>query len=336
MSDPSTTDRIDPQIHQGLRNLHALTGPGGLINFAIPRQRELYEEMNRAALAALPPNDRVQYEDLAVPGPADGPEVNVRVYRPTERTDTAPLPGILYIHGGGMITGSILTDHRQVLPLVEAIDAVVVSVEYRLAPEHPDPAPVEDCYAALLWMSRNASALGVDPGRLALYGGSAGGGLAAGVALLARDRGGPHLAFQMLPYPMLDDRNTTPSSHEITDIGIWDRAANLQGWQSLLGDRLGTDHVSVYAAPARADDLSGLPPTYLDVGDLDLFRDEDIAYASRLMQAGVPVELHVYPGGIHAGELLAPDAELSARITHYRMTALNRALNPSPAAGGRL
>ncbi|WP_079087443.1 alpha/beta hydrolase fold domain-containing protein [Streptomyces scabiei] len=138
------------------------------------------------------------------------------------------------------ITGSVLTDHRQVLPLAEAVDAVVVSVEYRLAPEHPDPAPVEDRYAALLWMSRNASALGIDPGRLALYGGSAGGGLAAGVALLARDRGGPHLAFQMLPYPMLDDRNTTPSSHEITDIGIWDRAANLQGWQSLLGDRLGS------------------------------------------------------------------------------------------------
>ncbi|MFG2623975.1 alpha/beta hydrolase [Streptomyces sp. NPDC048473] len=333
MSDPSMTDRIDPQVHQGLQGLHALTGPGGLINFDIPRQRELYEEMNRAALAALPPNDRVQYEDRTVPGPADGPEVNVRIYRPTTSTDTGTgtnaLPGILYIHGGGMITGSIRTDHRQVLPLVEAVNAVVVSVEYRLAPEHPDPAPVEDCYAALLWMSRNASELGVDPGRLALYGGSAGGGLAAGVALLARDRGGPHLAFQMLPYPMLDDRNTTPSSHEITDIGIWDRAANLQGWQSLLGNRLGTDHVSPYAAPARAEDLSGLPPTYLDVGDLDLFRDEDITYANRLMQSGVPVELHVYPGGIHASELLAPDAELSTRITHYRTTALNRALNRS-------
>lgn len=336
MSDPSMTDRIDPQIRQGLQGLHALTGRGGLINFDIPRQRELYEEMNRAALAALPPNDRVRYEDLAVPGPADGPDVSVRIYRPAGSTDNDTLPGILYIHGGGMITGSIRTDHRQVLPLVEAVNAVVVSVEYRLAPEHPGPAPVEDCYAALLWMSRNASALGVDPGRLALYGGSAGGGLAAGVALLARDRGGPQLAFQMLPYPMLDDRNTTHSSHEITDIGIWDRAANVQGWQSLLGDRVGTDHVSPYAAPARAEYLSGLPPTYLDVGDLDLFRDEDIAYANRLMQAGVPVELHVYPGGIHAGELLAPDAELSTRITDYRMTALNRALNPSPAPGGQL
>ncbi|GAA3485665.1 hypothetical protein GCM10018966_101980 [Streptomyces yanii] len=182
-------------------------------------------------------------------------------------------------------------------------------------------------------MSGKASTLGIDPSRLALYGGSAGGGLAAGVALLARDRGTPPLAFQMLPYPMLDDRNITLSSHEITDIGIWDRAANLQGWQALLGDRAGTDRVSPYAAPARTDDLSGLPPAYLDVGELDLFRDENIAYANRLMQAGVPVELHVYPGGIHAGELLAPDAELSTRITDYRMNALARALNTPPTPG---
>ncbi|OKI43507.1 hypothetical protein A6A29_07465 [Streptomyces sp. TSRI0281] len=329
------THRIDPQVRLGLDALHELTGPGGLVDFDIPRQRELYEEMNRAALAALPPNDRVEYEDLTVPGPAGGPDVAVRVYRPAGTKGTGLLPGILYIHGGGMITGSVRTDHRQVLPLVEALDSVVVSVEYRLAPEHPDPAPVEDCYAALLWMSGEAAALGIDPGRLALFGGSAGGGLAAGVSLLARDRGTPPLAFQMLPYPMLDDRNTTPSSHEITDIGIWDRAANLQGWQALLGDRAGTDRVSPYAAPARTDDLSGLPPTYLDVGELDLFRDENIAYAHRLMQAGVPVELHVYPGGIHAGELLAPDAELSTRITDYRMSALRRALNTPPTPSTR-
>ncbi|MGY3684367.1 alpha/beta hydrolase [Streptomyces sp. TE33382] len=330
MSEPSITRRIDPQVHQGLNALHELTGPRGLVGFTIPRQRELYEEMNRAALAALPPNDRVEFEDLTVPGPAGAPDAAVRVYRPTGTRGTGPLPGILYIHGGGMITGSIATDHRQVLPLVEAIGAVVVSVEYRLAPEHPHPAPVEDCYAALLWMSGEASALGIDPGRLALYGGSAGGGLAAGVALLARDRGTPPLAFQMIPYPMLDDRNTTPSSHEITGIGIWDRAANLQGWQSLLGERAGSDEVDAYAAPARAEDLSGLPPTFLDVGELDLFRDENITFANRLMQAGVPVELHVYPGGIHAGELLAPDAELSARIVGYRTDALARALNTPP------
>ncbi|WP_330434061.1 alpha/beta hydrolase [Streptomyces sp. NBC_00825] len=333
MSDSSITDRIDPQVRQGLKALHELTGPGGLVDFDIPRQRELYEEMNRAALAALPPNDRVEYEDLTVPGPADGPDVAVRVYRPAGSEGAGLLPGILYIHGGGMITGSIRTDHRQVLPLVEAVDAVVVSVEYRLAPEHPHPAPVEDCYAALLWMSGRASELGIDPDRLALYGGSAGGGLAAGVALLARDRGTPRLAFQMLPYPMLDDRNITPSSQEITDIGIWDRAANLQGWQALLGERAGTGRVDPYAAPARADDLSGLPPAYLDVGELDLFRDENIAYANRLMQAGVPVELHVYPGGIHAGELLARDAELSTRINGYRVDALDRALNTRPAPG---
>ncbi|MFF1903519.1 alpha/beta hydrolase [Kitasatospora sp. NPDC058218] len=332
VADPA--DRIDPEVREGLAGLHTLTGPRGLVAFDIPRQRELYEEMNRAALAALPPNDRVQYEDRTVPGPAGSPDVAVRVYRPTGSgtgEGGAGRPGILYIHGGGMITGSVRTDHRQVLPLVEAVDAVVVSVDYRLAPEHPHPAPVEDCYAALCWMADHAADLGIDPARLALYGGSAGGGLATGVALLARDRGTPGVAFQMLPYPMLDDRNTTPSSHEITDIGIWDRVANLQGWQSLLGDRAGTEDVSPYAAPARARDLRGLPPTFLDVGDLDLFRDEDIAFANRLMQAGVPVELHVYPGGIHASELLAPDAELSTRITGYRTAALRRALNPTSA-----
>ncbi|GAA3485666.1 hypothetical protein GCM10018966_101990 [Streptomyces yanii] len=142
MSDFSITGRIDPQVRHGLNALHELTGPGGLVNFDIPRQRELYEEMNRAALAALPPNDRVEYEDLTAPGPADGPDVAVRVYRPAGTKGAGPLPGVLYIHGGGMITGSIQTDHRQVLPLVEAVNAVVVSVEYRLAPEHPHPAPV--------------------------------------------------------------------------------------------------------------------------------------------------------------------------------------------------
>ncbi|WP_059008913.1 alpha/beta hydrolase [Streptomyces specialis] len=327
-TDPGVTGRIDPDVREGLKALHALTGPGGLVNHAIPRQRELYEEMNRAALAAQPPDDRVEHEDLTVPGPPGAPAVAVRVYRPAGSAGGDPLPGILYIHGGGMITGSVDTDHRQVLPLVTGVHAVVVSVGYRLAPEHPDPAPVEDCYAAFVWLAREAGRLGVDPRRLALYGGSAGGGLAAGVALLARDRGTPGAAFVMLPYPMLDDRNTTPSSHQITDVGIWDRAANLQGWRALLGDRAGTADVSPYAAPARAEDLRGLPPTYLDVGDLDLFRDEDIDFAARLARAGVPVELHVYPGGVHASELLAPGSELGTRVTGYRLAALNRALNP--------
>jgi len=194
-----------------------------------------------------------------------------------------------------------------------------------LAPENPHPAPVEDCYAGLVWTTVHAGELGIDATRLAVGGGSAGGGLAAGTALLARDRGGPALCYQMLIYPMLDDRNTTPSSYEITDVGIWDRATNLNGWQALLGDQAGTEGVSPYAAPARATDLAGLPAAYLDVGTADLFRDEDIDYAQRLMQAGVPVELHVYPGAYHAFEF-ALKARLTQTAHSLRMAALKQAL----------
>jgi acetyl esterase/lipase len=171
-------------------------------------------------------------------------------------------------------------------------------------------------------MARNARELGFDPRRLAVYGGSAGGGLTIAVTLLSRDRGFPAIAFQMPIYPMIDDRNETPSSHEITDVGIWDRAGNIEAWAWYLGD----GKPDQYAAPARADDLSGLPPAFIDVGTVDLFRDEDIAFAARLMQAGVPTELHVYPGAYHASEALAPDAPLSRRIWERRIDALRRAL----------
>jgi acetyl esterase/lipase len=204
--------------------------------------------------------------------------------------------------------------------------AVVVSVEYRLAPEHPHPAPVEDCYAGLVWMTENAGELGVDPDRIAIYGGSAGGGLAAGTALLARERGGPKLCFQMLIYPMIDDRNETPSSNEIVDLGVWDKSSNIEGWAAYLGDRVGTDQVDSAAAPARETDLSGLPPAYIDVGELDAFRDEDIAFANRLMHAGVACELHVYPGALHASELFAGEAALGKRVIGWRLDAMRRAL----------
>ena len=199
---------------------------------------------------------------------------------------------------------------------------MVVSVEYRLAPEHPYPAPVEDCYAGLVWMARHASELRFDPERLAVYGGSAGGGLTIATSMLARDRGFPALRFQMPIYPMIDDRNETPSSHEITDIGLWDRAGNIEAWKWYLGD----GKPDQYAAPARAEDLTGLPPTFIDVGTVDLFRDEDITFAMRLMQAGVPTELHVNPGAYHAAEVFAPECELSGVIWARRIKALRRAL----------
>jgi acetyl esterase/lipase len=202
------------------------------------------------------------------------------------------------------------------------LGAVVVSTGYRKAPENPHPAPVQDCYAALLWVGENVSALGIDADRLAIYGGSAGGNLCIATAMMARDHGGPRLALIMAPYPMVDHRNTTPSSHEITDVGLWDRDGNIEAWASFLGDNEPDD----YATPLHADNLAGLPPTFIDVGTVDLFRDEDIALVERLVHSAVPTEFHLYPGAYHASEVFAPTAELSQRIWATRFAALKRAL----------
>lgn len=314
----SRRDLIDPESRVALDALLEAM-PGGLNAIPDIVQRRAAMEGLKAALD-IPENPNVAKEDRTIPGPEGEPDITVRIYRPVNASGT--LPGIYYIHGGGMIIGSIESEDPTATMLCDQVGAVVVSVGYRLAPEHPHPAPVEDCYAGLKWMAANAAELGIDPRRLAIYGGSAGGGLTLGTALLARDRGGPELAFMMPIYPMIDDRNETPSSHEITDIGVWDRAGNIEAWAWYLGGK----EADQYAAPARAEDLSGLPPAYIDVGTVDLFRDEDIAFAQRLMQAGIPTELHVHPGSYHASEVLAPQAALSQRIWATRIAALRRAL----------
>jgi acetyl esterase/lipase len=211
---------------------------------------------------------------------------------------------------------------------VSEIGAVAVSVEYRLAPEHPHPAPVDDCYAGLVWTSKHADELGIDPSRLIIAGASAGGGLAAGTALMARDRGGPALSHQILMCPMLDDRGVTPSSQELDGEGVWDRTSNLTGWTALLGDARGGPDVSPYAAPARAQDLTGLPPAFIDVGSVETFRDEDIDYAARLSRAGVSVEFHVWPGGFHGFDMIAPQSALGQIARATRLAYLRRALAP--------
>ncbi|GAA2879772.1 alpha/beta hydrolase [Streptosporangium fragile] len=278
----------------------------------------------RAAMAPLVADERVTIEDRTVPGPEGDPDIRLRIYRPAGQEE--PVPGLYWIHGGGMIFGEVEMEDPRLIDYVVQVGCVIVSVEYRLAPEHPDPAPVEDCYAGLVWTAKNAAELGIDPDRLAVGGLSAGGGLAAGTVLLARDRGGPALAFQLLICPMLDDRNATPSSHEFTDAVVWPRAANLLGWTALLGDRRGGDDVSPYAAPARATDLSGLPPAYIDVGELEVFRDECVDYALRLVRAGVSTEFHLYPGAFHGFDGLLPQAEISRRAAAERVVALRRAL----------
>jgi acetyl esterase/lipase len=316
----SRRELIDPESRLPLDQL-AEVMPGGFnaIPDIVTRREAAFAMMTAVP---VPPNPNVTHEDRVVPGPEGAPDITVRVYRPVSAPAGTPLPGIYFIHGGGMILGNVEAENYSAEQVCEQVGAVLVSVEYRLAPEHPHPAPAQDCYAGLVWMARNASELGFDPARLAVYGGSAGGGLTIATTLLARDRGFPAICFQMPIYPMIDDTNETASSHEITDVGFWDRDANIEAWKWYLGD----GKPDQYAAPARATDLSGLPPTFIDVGTVDLFRDEDIAFAVRLMQAGVPTELHVSPGAYHASEWLAPEAELSKRILARRYAALRRAL----------
>ncbi|MEV4017140.1 alpha/beta hydrolase [Nonomuraea angiospora] len=289
-----------------------------------PEELPEHRAQINAFLAAAPPADTdVVIEDRHVPGPDGAPDVRVRIYRPAGGGEGRP--GLYWIHGGGMIIGTPEIDEAMMIGYVEELGCVAVSVDYRLAPENPHPAPVEDCYAGLVWTAKAAGELGIDPARIVVGGASAGGGLAAATVLLARDRGGPDVAFQLLVCPMLDDRNITPSSHEFSEAVVWDRSANLFGWTALLGDRIGTDDVPPYAAPARATDLAGLPPAFIDVGELEVFRDEDVDYALRLSQAGVSTELHLYPGAFHGFDGMVPDAELSKRARAARLAALKRA-----------
>jgi len=232
--------------------------------------------------------------------------------------------GVYYTHGGGMFMGNRFFAADQLAGWVDSLGVTVVTVEYRLAPEHPDPAPVEDCYAGLVWMAKNATELGIDPERIVICGESAGGGLAVGTALLARDRGGPELAGQMLIYQMLDDRNVTFSTEQFDGVGLWDRTSNATGWTALLGERRGTDAVSCYAAPARAEDLSGLPPAFIDVSSTESFRDEAVAYADMLWKAGVQAELHVWPGVPHGFDIFVPDAQISVAARGARTAWLQR------------
>jgi acetyl esterase/lipase len=262
-------------------------------------------------------------QDVTVPGHL-GDDIVVSVVKSREHRGLGP--GIYHTHGGGMVSGDRFSALAQVLPWVIEHDAVLVTVEYRLAPEFPDPYPVEDCYAGLLWTAEHAAGLGIDTDRLIIAGQSAGGGLAAGVALMARDRRGPALAGQVLIYPMLDDRNRTVSSAQMEGVGVWDRDSNVMGWTALLGERCGTDRVSVYAAPARATDLGGLPPAFIDCGSAEVFRDEDVAYATALWQAGVQAELHVWPGGFHGFDLTAPHTALAHAMTSARNAWVARLL----------
>lgn len=222
-----------------------------------------------------------------------------------------------------MILGSVVSFAMAIHNTVAATGVPMLSIEYRYAPEHPYPTPQEDCYTGLLWLQSHAAELNVDPARIGVMGESAGGGLAAGLALMARDRKlDPPLAKQVLIYPMIDDRNVS-GDEAMLPFCIWSYEDNVTGWSALLGkDTVGTEKVAKYAAPARETDLSGLPPSYVEVGELDIFRDEDLEYARRLAAAKVSTEFHLHPGAPHAFEVMAPNADVVKRALADRVRAM--------------
>ncbi|MCS6886670.1 alpha/beta hydrolase [Chloroflexus sp.] len=315
----STRHLVDPE----LLPLLEVFPPIVLDREQLPQIRAGMEQMRAQLAAAVPEFPNVTVTEYRVPGPPDAPDVRVLVYRPSEAVPS--LPALLWIHGGGYVLGSAEQDDAQLKTFVSELNCLVASVDYRLAPETPHPGPVEDCYAALKWLHANAETLGVDRQRIAIGGASAGGGLAAGLALLARDRGEVPVSFQLLIYPMLDDRTAVLADpHPFTGEFIWNHAANHFGWSALLGQPPGSPDVSPYAAAARAENLAGLPATFINTGALDLFLEEDIEYARRLTRAGVPTELHVYPGAYH-GFNLVPTARVSQAFQRDILNALRRA-----------
>lgn len=305
-------NRVAPELREALENAPQLTLPEDLesarnIPFMPPYQSEHIRITNRTISGF-------------------NEEISVKIYEPLHRSENL-LPAVLWIHGGGYVLGHPDFDDRLCERFVLEVNCVVVSVDYRLAPEHPYPAAVEDCFATLIWLANTNNNLNIDVNRIAIAGSSAGGGLAAAVCLMTRDKGGPVVAYQMLLYPMIDDRNMTQSSYEITPHNaVWNRANNLAAWSMYLGEQ-NQGNVSPYAAPSRALNLANLPPVYACVGELDLFRDETIDYVTRMTQAGVPVEFHLYPGCYHGFDALAPDAEVSIRASKEYTTALRRALH---------
>ena len=315
--EPAVAFRYDPELEPLLAPVARAVAAGDSSSERgwreVREESELGLSMLNDMTPPVPGVSSADYE-LARDG---GDEIALRWYVPDE-TDRGS--AVVYLHGGGMICGSVDLYEPVVAAYVAASGVPMLAVDYRVAPEHPHPTPVEDCFAALGWLREHAAELGTDPERIAVMGDSGGGGLAAGVALLARDRGTP-LARQILVYPMLDDRNTTPDP-ELVPFAAWTYDSNRIGWTALLGESTGGGDVPSYAAPAREQDLAGLAPSYIEVGELDIFRDEDIDYARRLAAAGVSVELHVHPGAPHGFDRIAPDSGLVRRAMADRLRVL--------------
>lgn len=319
-------DQLDPELAGPLEGFMGAFG-GGFDLGDITAARRTVDDVIAAVKAQAPPVEGVTVRDLDVPGYGGGPSVRVRLYRPVPHGEA--LPAIVWLHAGGWVLGNIELEDLAAAQLAKDVDCVVASVEYRLAPEHPFPAALHDGYAVLRWLAAEAPALGVDPSRIAVGGASAGGNLAAGIALIARDQGDVGLALQVLIYPSLDDRAAGPASAARPETLFWSRQNAVDAWTAYLHRPPGSDGVSAYAAPSRSEDLRGLPPAYMPIGALDPFLDENLDYARRLIRAGVPAELHVYPDACHAFDVFGSGSRIGAQFIEDRNAALRRVLHPA-------
>jgi len=328
---PGSHPPFDPELLPVL----AALGRGG----DPPRTSEVVPELRSYLAAKAPTDDEIRrggaiaFEEHLAPGIDGAPEVPMLVCTPT--ASEAPRAAIYYLHGGGHVAGTNRTTLEVPLDWAEEFGLTVFSPEYRLAPEHQHPLLVEDCYAGLVWTARHAEELGVDPARIIVAGISAGGNLAAGVALMARDRGGPPLLGQLIACARLDDRLTSVASRQVDGVGTADRAFCLMAWKAVLGDRQGTEGVSPYAAPMRAADVGGLPQAFLDAGSVEIARDDAAAYASRIWETGGSAELHIWNGGFHGFEILCPGARVSRSARRARTEWIGRILEQAGAGTAR-
>jgi len=316
--------RINPELAEVLATM-PLDPAGQLGDEAMIQTMRSTPEILALMGTELPTDDRVTVRNAEVPGPHDSPAVPIRIYTP--KATEKKMPALVYFHGGGFVIGDMYLEEHRCLRLAADGGCVVVSVDYRLAPENPFPAGVEDCYCALAWVGAQVKELGLDLDRIAVGGASAGGALAAAVAQMSRDRSGVPLALQLLIYPVIDDRMETASMKAFGATPIWNSGSNAQMWDHYLGVK--RDYVSNYAAPGRSTDLSDLPSAYVMTAEFDPLRDEGNAYAQRLLQAGVSTELHCFAGACHGFDLIAPAIELSRRAVDEQVAAVVRVLgNP--------